>query len=220
MSTSRKDNTSCPSIVSGIFAKNCRTGSESWCIVPLPFRRSRPAGHPPNPACITQQSSEAVAAPADGRMPHGQAEPAIRRPASAHPLHAASANPLHVADPAEQQRGRRCRQQRRRQRRAWRLHLPSRDLRFDRAAQKRRGTDDEPREGGARGTMERKGGRARLTPRRPRTRASRRFSPLRRQGAGTDPASSAGGPALDNDAGRIAVARRGRRCARRERPAP
>ena len=32
-------------------------------------------------------------------------------------------------------------------RRARRLHLPSRDLRFDRTAQKRRGTDDEPREG-------------------------------------------------------------------------
>ena len=75
------------------------------------------------------------------RMPRRQPEPAVRKPAG-------SAHPLHVADLAEQRRAAAdaasevdgsagsgaC------------IH-PSLDLRFDRASQNRRGTDDEPREG-------------------------------------------------------------------------
>ena len=52
-------------------------------------------------------------------------------------------------EPAER-RGRGCGQGGRRQRRARACIYPSFDLRFDRAARKRRGTDDVPREGGCR----------------------------------------------------------------------
>ena len=81
-------------------------------------------------------------------MPHGQAEPAIRRPA-------ASAHPLHVADPAEQQRAAADA--------ASRVDASAEPgacisrlvtSGFNRAAQKRRGTNGEPREGGRTGDID------------------------------------------------------------------
>ena len=64
-------------------------------------------------------------------------------------------------------------------RRARRLHLPSRDLRFDRAAQKRRGTDDEPREGARTGDNGKEGRKSQIYPAAANVLALRDVSPRR-----------------------------------------
>ena len=79
-------------------------------------------------------------------------------------------------------------------RRARRLHLPSRDLRFDRTAQKRRGTDDEPREGARTGDNGKEGRKSQTSPRGGHVLALRDGSPrCGARGAGRVPAPPARG---------------------------
>ena len=116
-------------------------------------------------------------------------------------------------------RGRGCGQRGRRQRRARAGIYPPFDLRFDRAARKRRGTDDVPREGGCRWDNR---GRTAEEPDSPRggyVLALRDgFPRYGARGAGTVPAPPARGRFPNNDAGRIAAAGNDRRWLRREGP--
>ena len=100
-------------------------------------------------------------------------------------------------------------------RRPRRLHLPSRDLRFDRAAQKRRGTDDEPREGAPTGDNGKEGRKSQIYPAAATYSRFATVLPAAAPGRRHGPRSAGQRPVPDHGAGRIAAARRGRRCPRK-----